>query len=176
MEIKINKAIIKDAQSIACIQRDAWLQTYPNKKAKITLDDIKYRFSNMEKKYERWKECLKNKKRNELILVAKNDNQTVGFCIATKSKIENNITAIYVSPNFQAKGIGKLLMQKALIWLGEKKDISVLVAEYNINAIMFYKKFGFVDTGERIKEEFLKMKSGNYIFESKFILPKRLDK
>lgn len=57
---------------------------------------------------------------------------------------------IYVSPEFQAKGLGKVLMRRAIetaesrekdyIWLG--------VWEKNEKAIAFYKKNGFVITGK----------------------------
>lgn len=168
MEIKIEKAKIKDGKEIAFLQRDVWFQTYPNKKAGITKSDIKNRFIDMDKKVERWKQNIKNQKENELILVAKAENKIVGFCVATKRFKENNITAIYIDPAFQRQGIGSMFMKKIFSWFGDKK-VYVLVAEYNKKAVNFYKKFGFVDTGKRIKEEFLKMKSGNYIIEVEFV-------
>lgn len=172
MEIKIEKAKVKYAKEIAFLQRDVWFQTYPSKKAGITKSDIKNRFVDMDKKVEKWKQNIRDKKENELILVASAEDRIVGFCVVTKKSKENNLTAIYIDPAFQRQGIGSMFMKKIFSWFGDKKKVYVLVAEYNKKAINFYKKFGFVDTGKRIKEEFLKMKSGNYIIEAEFVWKK----
>ena len=78
---------------------------------------------------------------------------------------KNQLQAIYVVPEYQRKGVGKLLWKEAQKYFDEGKDIVVEVATYNSNAIAFYKKLGFVDTGKRFSDEKFKMKSGNLIPE-----------
>ncbi|KYD05463.1 GNAT family N-acetyltransferase [Heyndrickxia sporothermodurans] len=59
------------------------------------------------------------------------------------------IERIYIKKSFQKHGLGKVLLNKALeIALeGNKKKVWLGVWEKNENAIAFYKKMGFVQTG-----------------------------
>ncbi len=172
-DIKIVNAKPKDAKELAFLQKEVWMKTYPNKKVGITKDDIKFRFSDMDKKVSNWQKNITNKKQDELILVAKSKGLVVGFCVATKKKRENTVTALYIDSKFQRQGIGSLFLSKVFSWFTREKQITVFVAEYNKKAINFYKKYGFVDTGKRIKEDFFKMKSGNYIIEALLVFEKK---
>jgi len=60
------------------------------------------------------------------------------------------IERIYIRNGFQGKGLGKYLIDKAIeIAISHnKKNIWLGVWEKNENAIGFYKKIGFVQTGE----------------------------
>lgn len=60
------------------------------------------------------------------------------------------IERIYIRNGFQGKGLGKYLIDKAIeIAISHnKKNIWLGVWEKNKNAIGFYKKLGFVQTGE----------------------------
>lgn len=59
------------------------------------------------------------------------------------------IERIYVRRKYQKEGLGKFLFHKALEVAEEsnKKNIWLGVWEKNENAIAFYKKMGFVQTG-----------------------------
>ncbi|KKB73644.1 MULTISPECIES: GNAT family N-acetyltransferase [Bacillus] len=59
------------------------------------------------------------------------------------------IERIYIKNNFQKHGLGKYLLNKALEIAQEfnKKKVWLGVWEKNENAIAFYKKMGFVQTG-----------------------------
>ncbi|MFJ7666927.1 GNAT family N-acetyltransferase [Lysinibacillus sp. NPDC097195] len=59
------------------------------------------------------------------------------------------IERIYIRNKFQRKGLGKYLIDKAIDIAGEqnKKNIWLGVWEKNDNAICFYEKIGFVQTG-----------------------------
>ena len=59
------------------------------------------------------------------------------------------IERIYIKKNFQKHGLGKYLLNKAMEIAMErnKKKIWLGVWEKNENAIAFYKKMGFVQTG-----------------------------
>lgn len=59
------------------------------------------------------------------------------------------IERIYVKTKFQKHGLGKNLLNKAIEMAmeGNKKKIWLGVWEKNENAIAFYKKMGFVQTG-----------------------------
>jgi diamine N-acetyltransferase len=59
------------------------------------------------------------------------------------------IERIYIKKEFQKHGLGKLLFNKAMEIAGKrnKKKIWLGVWEKNENAIAFYQKMGFVQTG-----------------------------
>jgi ribosomal protein S18 acetylase RimI-like enzyme len=69
-----------------------------------------------------------------------------------RNKNDNKLRTIYVLPEFQGKGIGKMLWEEAKKFSDSTKDTIVEVATYNINTIEFYKKLGFVDTGKRMND------------------------
>lgn len=60
------------------------------------------------------------------------------------------IERIYVRNKFQKHGLGKLLLNKAIeiAMESDKKKIWLGVWEKNENAIIFYKKMGFIQTGD----------------------------
>ncbi len=59
------------------------------------------------------------------------------------------IERIYIRKNYQGKGLGKYLINKAeeIARKKKKKSIWLGVWEKNVNAIKFYEKQGFVQTG-----------------------------
>ena len=67
----------------------------------------------------------------------------VSYSSAAKSDNANKITSVYLLPKFQGKGIGTMLLQQALDWLGNEKDVTLGVVPYNQSAIRFYEKSGF---------------------------------
>ncbi len=150
--MQIRKSIPDDVYGIRRVQKITWLDTYPNEKASITIGDIESVFKDDDapegkKKIEARKERYKDKSKQ--IWVAEKDDQIIGFCSAGKEKEKGRVLAIYVLPKYQGKGIGGRLMAEALNWLVKSKKIYVNVVEYNLKTIMFYKKFGFSETGKR---------------------------
>ncbi len=77
--------------------------------------------------------------------MAKEGDKIAGFCQIVKGKEYNELKIIYVLPEYQGKGIGKMLASKALSLLDPRKDIIVEVVEYNKNAIGFYERLGFIE-------------------------------
>ncbi len=146
-DITVIRATFEDAKSIKLVQRDTWLYTYPNEKLGITLEHIKKRVSKTGSKdsVRKFQEALALK--NQRSWVAKENSKTIGFCTAEKNPDTNQLKAIYVLPEYHGKEAGKMLIEHALEWLGNDKDIIVEVASYNDRAIHFYEKYGFVKNG-----------------------------
>jgi ribosomal protein S18 acetylase RimI-like enzyme len=103
------------------------------------------------------------------LFFAKDGDTVVGLCRVVRSETENRLQAIYVLPEYQGRGIGTLLWNEAQKYLDKDKDIVVAVAEYNQNAIDFYTRLGFEDTGKRWKDEKFTMKSGVQIPEMEMV-------
>jgi ribosomal protein S18 acetylase RimI-like enzyme len=152
LKIKIRISTPNDVFKIREIQRITWIETYPNAKAGISVEDIKNKFKDDKtligkKKIEERKEKYKDKRKRTW--VAEHKEEMVGFCLASREEEKGRIKAIYVLPEYQGEGIGSKLMKKAIEWLSEEKQIYINVVEYNLKAINFYEKHGFSKTGKR---------------------------
>lgn len=148
-----NKIVYKmaepdDAAGIVHVRRTTWLATYPNEQESITYKDIEEKINQrtLEEDIERSAKRLVNQE-SARVWVAKDNGSVVGFGIGVKEETKNHIGALYILPEYQAKGIGTQLMNLVLEWLGVEKNIDLEVVTYNTKAKEFYKKFGFVEAG-----------------------------
>jgi N-acetylglutamate synthase-like GNAT family acetyltransferase len=89
------------------------LVTYPNRKAGISERDVIEKFAKRARLEQR-RSQLRSLSENERFFVAKEGNRVVGVCSAKKDADKNELQSIYVLPEYQGKGIGKLLWQKAM--------------------------------------------------------------
>ncbi len=64
---------------------------------------------------------------------------------------------LYILPEYQGKGVGKMFWGECVKYFDNNKKIIVQVATYNTGAIKFYEKLGFKDNGKRFSEERLRM-------------------
>ena len=169
--IKVSIAKPNESEDITEVIYKTWLVTYPNEEYGITVDDIEYRFKDKftPKNAEKRREKIINPSKGETLLVVKNKNKVIGMCRVVIKDDRNQLLAIYILPEYQGRGIGKKLWAEAQKYFDPAKDIYVELAVYNKNALEFYKKLGFADTGRRMMDEKLRMKSGNIIPEMEMI-------
>lgn len=88
---------------------------------------------------------------NSKYIVAKIDNEIVGFAGIWIAIDEAHITNIVTKKNYRKKGIGKILLEN-LIMLSNKlhlNSITLEVKQSNIPAIKLYEKYGFENLGIR---------------------------
>ncbi len=93
---------------------------------------------------ERWMDDLtldEKKLSNQNILVAKNNDQPIGFCSIVENDKNYEILHLWILPAYIGKGNGKELLQKT-IGSFAKKDLPIIV-EADPNAEAFYKSQGF---------------------------------
>ncbi len=147
-------AIPEDAWGIVNVLHKTWLATYPNEELGITVDDIEesYKESFTEENLKKLGDKIGKENPNEKRLVAKIGDDVVGVATMVRNENDNQLRTIYVLPEFQGRGIGKMLWEEAKKFCDPNKDIIVQVATYNQNTIEFYKKLGFVDTGKRFSD------------------------
>ncbi len=144
--ILIEVATPEDAAAIRHIQNVVWIDTYPNEELGITVEAIKERIA----KYitpefiTSLQESMKDP--SQRTWLAK-DAKIIGYCTAKKKENLNQVEAIYLLPEYHGKEVGKRLIEAALEWLGNDKDILIEVASYNGRAIRFYEKYGFKKNG-----------------------------
>ncbi len=169
MGIKIRNAKPQDSFEINKVYYDSWLNTYPNKDFNISKKDIEtyLKDSLSEEKIESHQAFLKKLPEGAIVLVAEKNGVIVGFLFlqnGNKKKDVNNLRAIYIKPKYQKLGIGRKLWENALVFLDKTKDTNVRVVGYNKEAIGFYKKLGFVFTGNKFSNE-IEIKEGFFITE-----------
>lgn len=96
-------------------------------------------------------EELKNE--NSFYVVAKVNQQIIGFAGIWKAVDDVHITNIVVKKEFRKNGIGGLLLEKLISLTKELnfKELTLEVNTKNIAAIKLYKKYGFTELGIRKK-------------------------
>jgi len=165
-----------DIKNMQNVYHKTWLDTYPNQKLGISIDDINDKFifalSDDGIKY-KLKEAL-NLPKNQKILLANFNNIVVGVCRIISNEYQHQLQTLYILPQYQKQGIAYLLWKEAIRSLNNNLAIVVHLACYNIKAIEFYTRLGFVDTNRRWKDKNFIMKSGNQIPEMEMILNKLL--
>ncbi len=175
MTIRITTPLPEDAKGITTVLYKTWLNTYPNEKLGITIEDIEESYKDVfsEEQIEERAERLKHIPDNQKRVVAKDSDSVVGVATMVKNDANNQLRTMYVLPEYQGKGIGTSLWNEVKNFIDPLKETIVHVADYNENAIKFYEKLGFVDTGKRWKDEKGKMKSGAYIPEMEMVLRRK---
>lgn len=116
--------------------------------------------------YQILKEELESK--NSSYLVAKINNEIVGFAGIKVILDEADIMNIVTKKTYRNQGIGTLLLEN-LISLSKKlnlKSLSLEVSEENLPAIHLYKKFGF---------EYLGVRKNYYQDKNGYIMTKKLN-
>lgn len=156
--VVIQRAVPDDAEAISDLLRRTWQATYPNEEAGISEEDIRLRTEGengerIPENIEKWRKRIEAGKDNKAIFVARLDNHVVGMASATIANNKRYLSALYVSPDIQGRGIGGQLMRNVLDWQGVAADIYLNVASYNQNAIDFYKRYGFEQTDTPVVDE-----------------------
>lgn len=158
-EVIIRKSEAKDVEQVMDVFYKTWLATYPNKEVGITEEDVHERYKNSftEEEFSKRRKYYDTEHQNESFLVAEIGDKVVGVCFSIIREECNQLQAIYVLPEYQGKGIGKMFWEDMVKFFDKDKKIIVQVATYNTGAIEFYKKLGFTDNGNRLSEESYRM-------------------
>ncbi len=142
-----------DALGVRQVFYKTWLDTYPNEELGITREMIEQKFKDYFSvdALRAYAEKLAHQPAGWNMFVAKMDDVIAG--VSRTDTTLNKLSTLYVLPEYQRKGIGRLLWEQARQTLDPRQDILVDVATYNQNAIDFYQKLGFEDTGRRFFDE-----------------------
>lgn len=156
MEIQIRDAQKEDAEQIQKLYHYVWIETYANDSLNITKQALKKRFDSLlSQESVDWLHNFidQNIPQNHKYLVAVRDGIIVGAMYLEKETDHNRLQGIYILPKYQNQGLGKRFWDIAITFFDKNNPIILDVAEYNQQAIDFYTKLGFIDTGKRFLEE-----------------------
>ena len=86
-----------------------------------------------------------------------------------KAVLQREDKEFYTHHGINWKGTGRALWEATQKFFDPHKDTYVDVVDYNKQAIGFYEKLGFRDTGRRKQEERFRMKSGAIFTEMEMV-------
>lgn len=144
--LKIESATLDDVATIAAIEEESWVSTYPNSEFGIRLDDVQARFADKKKRLQLIAADLEAS--GHSFWLARANNELVGYLHLLFEESFNDLIEIYLLPSAQGRGYGKLLLEFALRKFGNTKPVQLEVAIYNTIAQSLYKKFGFEEKPE----------------------------
>jgi ribosomal protein S18 acetylase RimI-like enzyme len=152
MTINIKKCSLEDLQLLQEISRETFDETFREQNSPeimIAYLDKAFNVEQLEKE-------LSNPSSQFFFVYFK--NEVAGYLKLNTNDAQSEemgeealeIERIYIRSKFQKHGLGKYLINKAIEMATEqsKKKVWLGVWEKNENAIVFYKKMGFVQTGE----------------------------
>jgi ribosomal protein S18 acetylase RimI-like enzyme len=167
--IDIYAAEAADAREIQEVFYKTWLVTYPNEEAGITEDDIHDFFAKKltDERIAELAAHLTYPNPLNMLLAAKEGSKVVGVLrggdLGPLSDY-NQLSALYVLPEHQRRGIGTALWESAQYLFDPRKPTRVGVAPYNLKARAFYEKLGFEVASKEVHfNPNFRMKSGNLI-------------
>lgn len=162
-----------DALAIRSLTRTVWLATYPHPLYKITVEDIKLRFEQSDKKGALQKLQLRLGRiiEGEENFVITKESAVVAFARGIRGKEYNEIKILNVSPEHQRKGLGNRLWKRIRSSFNPKKPSFVSTAVYNYPAIAFYHNAGFQNHDEFVIEPSLRMPNGILMITKRMMRP-----
>lgn len=148
----IRKATPKDVPSLSAVGTKTYIETFGNS---LTEQELEAQLK--ETRSENYFRSIIDK---DEFLIATVQDELIGYLQITKMNLKVKghevftndpaINAIYVTKNFQDKGVGKALMNKAfeLLKSQNKNGVYIDVWEENKRALNFYKSYGFSVVGK----------------------------
>jgi diamine N-acetyltransferase len=151
LNFELKRATVVDVQNLQKIGRDTFYETFHEQNDEQTMEDY------LQQAFASEKLLSEIKNPESIIKLLYVNNELAGYLkvnegtAQTEANVEDSleIERIYILNTFQKLGLGKILineailiaqqLQKSTIWLG--------VWEKNDNAIAFYERQGFVKTG-----------------------------
>ena len=92
----------------------------------------------------------------QLSFYAHSGEKIIGYVICSKKEFSTHIHRLAVCKEFQGKNVGCSLIEALEEHIGSNKKITLKVKKFNLAAIKFYEKNGFIRYGE---EDY------NYLYE-----------
>ncbi|MED4071780.1 GNAT family N-acetyltransferase [Priestia endophytica] len=151
MTIDIKKCTLEDSRKLQEISYETFNETFKHQNSPENMEAYLEKAFNLEQVE---KELSNTSSHFFFVYV---DNKIAGYLKVNTDDAQSEemgdesleIERIYIKNNFQKHGLGKYLFNKAIDMAMEhnKKKIWLGVWEKNENALIFYKKMGFVQTG-----------------------------
>lgn len=159
--ISIAHPLSSDISNIIRVHRQSWHETYdgilPSGKIDEMLD-----ISEADQKWH-FEEVISGRRPHHFVLVAKEDEQFVGFSDLWFDGDSSEIKAMYILKAHQRQGVGSSFLSQSLEWAQKSQKTFVDLVVENRPAIHFFEKHGFFCDGNT--ESFGGIKIVTYVLE-----------
>lgn len=138
MNLFIRKMQNDDIKQVQSVAKNSWHTTYKG----IIPKEIQDNFLGLTYS----DEMMKRRINESIILVAEIEERIVGFANFTEVNEagQSELSAIYLHPNYQGKGIGSALLEEGIAALDRVKEIYLDVEKENEVGRTFYEAKGFI--------------------------------
>jgi len=137
MDIRL--ATKSDSKKLATLAITTWIDTYADEGINDVFSEYalsRFTAENMEKLIE-----------NNHVIVAESNFGIIGYALVSQPEDgKSEIETVYILPRFQGKGVGQKLMDAIIV--NNENDLWLKCADYNPQALKFYRNYGFVEKGE----------------------------
>lgn len=138
----------EDAEGMNEVVKSSWYSTYVTPEIGITKEDIDAMYAQSEvQQISTFRKRAESPKENDITLIAKDDKSVVGIIRFLILDDHVRVRTLYVHPNCTGKGIGTILWNETQKHIPSDKNVIAYPAKYT-RSIDWYKKVGFVETGE----------------------------
>jgi diamine N-acetyltransferase len=149
--MKIRKISENDVENYLKFYNKAWLDTYeiPDYNLAKGVFDRYLNKNSFESRVEKLKTKIQNNEYRNAYLMIENDELVGSLYFSQNDENVGQINHLYIDKQYIGQGLGRKLIEFAiekLVLLGANRII-VEVFTKNLNAIKFYKKFGFERNG-----------------------------
>ena len=158
----IRDAVPADAEAIAALFAQSWLDTYPNEAIGITREWIQQKASKWptEESLEVRRQSIRESEGNKDALnrVAESeDHKIIGIISPFRTETTQRVGALYVDKAYHGTGLAQELMDHIIDWADPHRPLELEVASYNERAKAFYRKYGFkeIENSEHIVHEII---------------------
>ena len=167
--MEYRQAGLRDLEAIANLHAKSWQETYIGILSDEYLDkDV------LQDRLDVWRKRLTNKSANQIVLLAEEVNNLLGFICLVKSPSAKTILLdnLHVDSSYKGKGLGRQLIYRVLSSMGELEGLSLYleVLAKNENAIRFYEKL----EGKRTKTNIWNSPCGSKVEEFVYLWPSAL--
>jgi ribosomal protein S18 acetylase RimI-like enzyme len=142
----VRQAVQDDAKQIAVIHVRGWQTAYADHIPDDYLSNLR-----VEDREKDWRSWLTRDHYH--VLVSKEAGKVVGYLSYSLRNDPAELTGLYVDPDRKYQGIGSKLMRQFEAET-ENQERRLWVLSGNDPAIAFYKKFGYIETGETKDSKF----------------------
>lgn len=146
--ITISKPVPEDATGMNEVIKLSWYKTYVVPEVGITKEDVDQMYAESEtQQIEVFKKRALNPKDGDITLVAKMEGKIVGVVRLVTFDDHFRVRTFYVHPDHEGQGIGTSLWEEVVKLIPHDKPVVAWPVK-NTKSVDFYKKLGFITTGE----------------------------
>jgi ribosomal protein S18 acetylase RimI-like enzyme len=154
--VTVQRANVEEVQEIKQVLSETWMDTYGSFLSQDTMQKVTTVWHNLE--------LLASQVQNPEIFfgVAKDEGNTILGLVTARRQGDDEvmIDRLYVSPQYQRKGIGTKLLEESIVSFPGTKRLLVEVEEQNKKGLSFYQKLGFKQISrkeESVQDETLRV-------------------